>query len=173
MHLALNRLMFLTYQASDFNNWEKWEILFYVFIIRNGRFSFKLNFIPGWNSTRFIPGCKQKFVHPRTSFIRGWDFISVTCKRTLNLLIKPFRYMTKTSRQKLKYLENEKSFWAEIKSIFHHLRTYLMDDLFLNQKTNKTFRMSYSLKYKHSKKKILYEKINDSVVWNKHSGEQY
>ena len=22
-------------------------------------------------------------------------------------------------------------------------------------------------------KKILYEKINDSVVWNKHSGEQY
>ena len=23
------------------------------------------------------------------------------------------------------------------------------------------------------KKKILYEKINDSVVWNKHSGEQY
>ena len=48
-----------------------------------------------------------------------------------------------------------------------------MDGLFLNQKTNKNFRISYSPKYKHSKKKILYEKINGSVRWNKHSGEQY
>ena len=28
--------------------------------------------------------------------------------------------MTKKSRQKFKYLENEKSFYDEIKSIFHH-----------------------------------------------------
>ena len=28
--------------------------------------------------------------------------------------------MTKQSRQKLKYLENDKSFYDEIKSIFHH-----------------------------------------------------
>ena len=28
--------------------------------------------------------------------------------------------MTKMSRQKFKYLENEKSFWGEIKNIFHH-----------------------------------------------------
>ena len=28
--------------------------------------------------------------------------------------------MTKKSRQKLKYLENEKNFEGEIKSIFHH-----------------------------------------------------
>ena len=28
--------------------------------------------------------------------------------------------MPKKSRQKFKYLENEKSFWNEIKSIFHH-----------------------------------------------------
>ena len=40
------------------------------------------------------------------------------------------------------------------------LRTYLMDGLFLNQKTNNNIRISYSLKYKHSKKEyILYEKI--------------
>ena len=32
-------------------------------------------------------------------------------------LIKPFCYMTK--KQELKYLENEKTFWAEIISIFH------------------------------------------------------
>ena len=38
---------------------------------------------------------------------------------------------------------------------FPVLRTYLMDSLFLNQKTNKNIRISYSLKYKHSKKKSL------------------
>ena len=38
----------------------------------------------------------------------------------LIFLIKLFRYMTKKSRQKLKYLENEKSFWGEIKSIFYY-----------------------------------------------------
>ena len=34
-------------------------------------------------------------------------------------LIKPFFYMTKKSRQKYKYFENEKSCQDEIKSIFH------------------------------------------------------
>ena len=38
----------------------------------------------------------------------------------LIFLIKLFCCMTKNSRQKLKHLENEKSFWSEIKSIFHH-----------------------------------------------------
>ena len=41
---------------------------------------------------------------------------------SLIFLIKPFCYTTKKSRQKLKYLENEKSFWGEIKSIFHHFK---------------------------------------------------
>ena len=36
---------------------------------------------------------------------------------------------------------------------FPQLRTYLMDGLFLNEKTNNNIRISYSLKYKHSKKK--------------------
>ena len=38
----------------------------------------------------------------------------------LIFLIKPFRYITKKSRQKLKYLDNEKSLWGDVKSIFHH-----------------------------------------------------
>ena len=38
----------------------------------------------------------------------------------LIFLIKPFLYMTKKSRQKFKYLENEKGFQGEIKNIFHH-----------------------------------------------------
>ena len=33
------------------------------------------------------------------------------------------------------------------------VRTYLMDGLFLNQNSNNTIRVSYSLKYKHSEKK--------------------
>ena len=37
---------------------------------------------------------------------------------------------------------------------FPQLRVYLMDGVFLNQKTNKNIRISYSLKYKHSKKKL-------------------
>ena len=37
----------------------------------------------------------------------------------LILLIKPFCCMTKKPRQKFKYLEKEKSFRGEIKSIFH------------------------------------------------------
>ena len=36
----------------------------------------------------------------------------------LIFLIKAFCYVTKKSRQKFKYFENEKSFWGEIKNIF-------------------------------------------------------
>ena len=46
------------------------------------------------------------------------------------------------------------------------LRTYLMDSLFLNQKANNNIRISYSMKYKHSKKEyILYEKIKSKNQW--------
>ena len=41
-------------------------------------------------------------------------------------------------------------------SPFPQLRTYLMDGLFLNQKTNSNTRKSYSLKYKYSNKKKNY-----------------
>ena len=40
----------------------------------------------------------------------------------LIFLIKLFWYMTKNSRQKLKYLENKKRFWVEIKRVFHHFK---------------------------------------------------
>ena len=38
----------------------------------------------------------------------------------LIFLTKPFFYMIKISRQKFKYLENEKRFSGKIKSIFYH-----------------------------------------------------
>ena len=39
---------------------------------------------------------------------------------------------------------------------FPHLRTYLMDGLFFNQKTNKNIRISYSLKFNLSNKSLWY-----------------
>ena len=42
----------------------------------------------------------------------GYDVINL--KINLTFLIKPFFYMTKKSRQKFKYLENEKSFQGQI-----------------------------------------------------------
>ena len=50
---------------------------------------------------------------------------------------------------------------------FPQLHSYLMDGLFLDQKTNRNIRISYSLKYKHLKKKIM--KKNGSAGWNKNS----
>ena len=61
-----NRLMFYTSTVSYFH-----VSFFYIFFRLNWRFSFKLNFIPGWNSNRFIPGSNSRpnnFFHPRTSF---------------------------------------------------------------------------------------------------------
>ena len=61
--------------------------------------------------------------------ILGNMFITIACwpdcdvikfEIKLITLIKPFWYMTKKSRQKLKHLENGKSFWSEIKIVFHH-----------------------------------------------------
>ena len=34
--------------------------------------------------------------------------------------MEPFSYMIKNSEQKLEYLKKKKSFYTEIKSIFHH-----------------------------------------------------
>ena len=42
---------------------------------------------------------------------------AISFEINLIFLIKPFFYMTKKSRQKFKYLQNEKSFQGEIKSI--------------------------------------------------------
>ena len=46
----------------------------------------------------------------------------MTFEIKLILLIKPFYYTTKKSRQRFKYHENEKSFWGEIFIIFKGLQ---------------------------------------------------
>ena len=63
-------------------------------------------------------------------------------KSEINLifLIKPFRYMSKKSRQKLKYLENEKSCCGEIKSIFD-----LFKSAFSCQKLSQTWECSIKI----------------------------
>ena len=57
----------------------------------------------------------------------------------LIFLTKPLSYMTKKSRQKFKYLENEKSFWGEIKSIFH-----LFQRTFRCQKLSQTLECAFN-----------------------------
>ena len=49
-------------------------------------------------------------------FVNQADIRNLEIK--LIFLIKPLRYMTKKSRQKFKYLENEKSLWGEKKAFF-------------------------------------------------------
>ena len=72
---------------------EKKRWILYV-IILNGRFSFKLNLIPGKNSTRFIPEWNSRV--NRIFFIPGWDFISLACKCTINLRKRLHLIKTKT-----------------------------------------------------------------------------
>ena len=59
-------------------------------------FSFELNFISGRNSTRFTQGKssrKNKYFHSGTSFIPGWDFISLTCNHNFkNIFTFWFRF---------------------------------------------------------------------------------
>ena len=52
-----------------------------------------------------------------TVCLRGCDVINFEVN--LIFLMKSFFFMTKKSWQKFKYIENEKSFQREIKSIFH------------------------------------------------------
>ena len=51
------------------------------------------------------------------------------------------------------------------------LCTHLTDGSFLNQKHIKTFEYPIHWDTNIWKNKFLYEKINGSVEWNKHSGE--
>ena len=55
----------------------QWEVFFQI------KFRPRMKFYPFHSGMKFT--CKQKFLHPGPSFIPGWDFILVTCKRTLNL----------------------------------------------------------------------------------------
>ena len=56
-------------------------------------------------------------------------------------LIKPVFYLTRKSRQKFKYLENKKSFYVEIKSIFHHFKR-----AFCSQNLSQTLECAFKTK---------------------------
>ena len=68
-------------------------------------------------------------------------------------LIKLFCYIIKKSRQNSKYLENEQSFWVEIKSIFHNFKR-----AFNCQKLSQAWECAF-------KKKIWY--FYQGVPWNR------
>ena len=75
----------------------------------------------------------------------------------LIFLIKPLCSMTKNSRQKLKYVKNEKNFWGEIKSIFHHFyRAFNCQKL--SQTWECTFKISRKFNGKHLCRILLFNK---------------
>ena len=63
-------------------------------------------------------------------------------------------------------------FWMTSPPFPHQLRTYLTDGPFPNQKHIKTFEYRIHWNINIRKNKFLYEKINISVRWNQHLGEQ-
>ena len=64
------------------------------------------------------------------------------------------------------------TFWM-IPTIPHHLCTNLIHASFSTRKYIKTFEYRIHWNINIRKNKFLYEKINGSVGWNKHSGEQH
>ena len=83
--------------------------------------------------SRFANNWKSRFwkrwLYHYKDFKDYWDRIAPRKYDSYNIVpvvvcvifaVKPFCYMTKKSRQKLKYLENEKSSWRKIKSIFYN-----------------------------------------------------
>ena len=87
----------------------------------------------------------------------------------INFLSELFFYMPKKWRQKLKYPENEKSFWGEIKSVFHHFKETFSDKK-LSQTLEYTFNEAYATQSEHWPLKKLNRNAQyamRSLLWNK------
>ena len=82
--------MFLIHQASDFNNWEKCLKKFYIFSYSMG--GFLSNEISSQDEILLVSSSNETHVQIEIFLSRGWDFISVTCKRTLNFFLVSFKY---------------------------------------------------------------------------------
>ena len=97
----------------------------------------------------------------------------------LSFLIKPFSYMTKKSKQMLKYRNDEKSFWGKIKSILHHfkglsvarsccrsksapLKTNTLTNLFLRTPSSLSSRL-----YKMRSANAYHLKLGANILWPK------
>ena len=77
--------------------------------------------------------------------------------------------MPKKWRQKLKYPENKKSFWGEIKSVFHHFKETFSDKK-LSQTLEYTFNEAYATQSEHWPLKKLNRNAQyamRSLLWNK------
>ena len=77
--------------------------------------------------------------------------------------------MPKKWRQKLKYPENKKSFWGEIKSVFHHFKETFSDKK-LSETLEYTFNEAYATQSEHWPLKKLNRNAQyamRSLLWNK------
>ena len=91
------------------------------------------------------------------------QYVYYNCLLTrLIFLIKSFWYMTKRSRQTLKYFDNEKSFWGGIKSIFHHFWR-----AFSCQKLSQTWECDHVIVTSWILKLIISLKSSRFLTWSK------
>ena len=77
---------------------------------------------PHSNLTKYLNSQKVPKPNIKTYSRNTKNLNQINILKKISIKIKPFFYMTKKSRQKLKYLKNEKRFYGEIKSIFHHFK---------------------------------------------------
>ena len=115
MHLAFNRLIFFTHQASDFNNWEKMRNFIICFHHTQWEVFFQIKFHPGMKFYSFHPGmkltCKQNFFHLGMRFHLGymWTHSKSSSSFLLPLSSKYYNHYYFYYDQGN---ENYKTFWA-------------------------------------------------------------
>ena len=93
-----------------------------LFLYDFSRKTFLMLYSINWpNSIVWLPSLREILDNVCIAIVcfPGCDVMNF--ETNLIFLIKPLFYMNKKSRQKIKYLENEKSLSGETKSTFHHL----------------------------------------------------
>ena len=101
------------------------------------------------NSNQWILGLTQEYeMHVSSNLI---------------LWIEPFCYTTKNVRQIVKYLENEKSFWDEIKNIFYHFWS-----AFSCQKLSQTWECAFKKVY--SREIVFSSEFDLKLLLNRYDG---
>ena len=128
LKLSCRSIAFTSYEASLKNKKRSGSSLLASFFAWFLKKEFRLIYFIYWpNLIAWLPFLRE---------ILGNMCIVIVCKPgcdvihfeiSLIFLIKPLLYMNKESRQKLKYLENEKSFRDEIKIIFHHFKRVFIE----------------------------------------------
>ena len=116
--------------------WEKsFSTTFYVWFFKNNVSHLILYSINWQNFIASLPFFLEILSNMCIAIVCFPGFDVINFENNLIFLIKPFLYMTRKSRQKLKYLENQKSFQGEIKSFAIIFKRFSVSKNFLRPET--------------------------------------